>query len=92
MEKTYVLFINVKNCRGCRSCQLACSFKNEKVFNAEKSVIRMDRDVITGNTVPVILPLDCDFCGGEPACLAACTYDAISIQERKSETKIVVCM
>lgn len=64
-------------CRGCRSCQLACSYSRQRVFNPAKSVIVLERDVETDHTVPVILPLGCDLCGGDPACIDACPYGAL---------------
>jgi carbon-monoxide dehydrogenase iron sulfur subunit len=92
VKKTRILYINTKNCKGCRSCQLACSFAREGVFNPAKSVIRMNRDAPSGHVSPMIMPLLCDFCGGRPACLGACTYNAISLQELDSKNKVVVCM
>jgi len=89
---TTILYINAGKCRGCRSCQLACSFTRAGVFNPEKSVIRMNRDVQTGHTAPVIMPLDCDFCEGDPACLKVCPYNAISLKELKNKNTIVVSM
>ena len=90
--RTTTLYVNTRNCKGCRSCQLACSYAKAGVFNPGKSVIRMDRDEQSGHLAPMILPLGCDFCGGHPACLQACTYNAISLQELESRNKIVVLM
>jgi carbon-monoxide dehydrogenase iron sulfur subunit len=77
-------------CRGCRSCQLACSYVRQKVFNPAKSVIVMDREVETEHTAPVILPLACDLCGGDPACLKACPYGAIVANTEYQGCKILV--
>jgi carbon-monoxide dehydrogenase iron sulfur subunit len=77
-------------CRGCRSCQLACSYVRHGVFNPAKSVIVMDREVETDHTVPVILPLSCDLCGGDPACLRACPYGAIVANTEQTTYKILV--
>jgi carbon-monoxide dehydrogenase iron sulfur subunit len=92
VKEVRVLYINTQNCKGCRSCQLACSFAREGVFNPAKSVIRMNRDESSGHASPMIMPLQCDFCGGQPACLNACTYNAISLQELDCQHKVVVCM
>jgi carbon-monoxide dehydrogenase iron sulfur subunit len=87
-----ILHINARNCKGCRSCQLACSFARAGVFNPLKSVIRLNRDERTGHCAPMIMPLGCDFCGGQPACLSACTYNAISLQPLGAGKRIVVCL
>lgn len=92
MKKIDQIVINVRRCRGCRSCQLACSFEKTHVFNPAKSAIRLDRDAETGHTAPVILPLECDFCNGNPACLKACTYEAISQKPEGEEYKVLVCL
>jgi Fe-S-cluster-containing dehydrogenase component len=64
-------------CRGCRSCQLACSFARTREYNPSASCIALDRDLQTEKTAPLIRSLCCDLCGGKPACVTACTYGAI---------------
>ena len=78
------------HCRGCRSCQLACSYARHRVFNPAKSVIVLERDVATDHTAPVILPLGCNLCGGDPLCLKACPYDAIRPNTEFLGCKILV--
>jgi len=75
------LLIDVSKCRGCRSCQLACSFAKNKSFNPAKSYIRIERDVKTELTTPVIDSLRCDLCGGNPACAEACPYGTIKFEK-----------
>jgi carbon-monoxide dehydrogenase iron sulfur subunit len=84
------LVIKAQNCRGCRSCQLVCSVVRHGVFNPAKSVITLERDEETGHTAPVILPLGCDLCGGEPACLRACPYGTIRSEPDGEGYKILV--
>ena len=84
------LVIIPRNCRGCRSCQLACSFSKYQVFNPAKSVIVLDRDVETEHTSPVIFNLGCDLCGGDPACIKACPYTAIVENTEYSGEKIII--
>ena len=74
------LVIWAEQCRGCRSCQLACSFAKNAEYNPTQSCIRLDRDLQTEKTTPLILPLRCDLCGGQPACAQACTYGAIAFE------------
>jgi Fe-S-cluster-containing dehydrogenase component len=78
------------NCRGCRSCQLACSYAKHQVFNPAKSAIVLDREVDTDHTTPVILPLKCNLCGGDPFCLKACPYGAIMANTEHLGYKILV--
>jgi Fe-S-cluster-containing dehydrogenase component len=79
-----------RNCRGCRSCQLACSFARHGVFNPSKSAIVLERDVETEHTAPTILALRCHLCGGDPACVKACPYEAIVGNTNPSEYKILI--
>lgn len=76
------LMLNALKCRGCLSCQLACSFAKYGLFNPLKSHIRIERDVETENTYPVI-DSECDLCGGDPACAEACPYGAIEFEKQK---------
>lgn len=85
------LVIHAENCRGCRSCQLACSFVKRGVFNPGKSMIVMERDLDTGRSAPMVKPVGCDLCGGEPACAQACKYGAITYEEGRRTHKVLVC-
>jgi len=84
------LFVQPENCRGCRSCQLACSFTKHGVFNPGRSMIAWERDLATGRTAPMIKPIGCDLCGGDPACAKACKYGAILYEPGPGKQKIVV--
>ena len=85
-----VLVIRPENCRGCRSCQLACSFEKTGSFNPGRSMIAMERDLKDGRVAPMIKPIGCDLCGGDPACARACKYAAITYEKGPCEDKIVV--
>lgn len=82
------LKISPANCRGCHSCQLACSSAHGKQFSPSESYIRISRDVETTDTAPIIDTLRCDLCGGEPACAEACPYGAIEFN--KSTPRITI--
>ena len=77
MSVTGRLVIWPERCRGCRSCQLACSFARTSGYNPTTSCIELERDLRTEKTSPLISMLCCDLCGGQPACAEACTYGAI---------------
>jgi len=72
------LVVRPERCRGCRSCQLACSFARANEFNPSKSCIVLERDMRTERTAPMIKVLCCDLCDGRPACVDACKYDALA--------------
>ncbi|NMA55317.1 MAG: 4Fe-4S dicluster domain-containing protein [Firmicutes bacterium] len=66
-----ILLISPDRCRGCGSCELACSFKHEGEFRpaaARISVLRFK----AGISVPLTC-LQCD----EPYCMAVCKTGAI---------------
>lgn len=90
MEHTEHLVVDVTKCRGCRSCQLACSFRKFQVFNPARSVIVLERDVETGHTAPMICPIACDLCQGDPACVRACRYGALTRESKGENCKIIV--
>ena len=90
MKDSDQLLINARNCRGCRSCQLACSFSKAGVFNPAKSMIRLERDIEAGHTAPMICPIGCDLCEGDPVCVRACTYGAITSGSEGGDYKILV--
>jgi Fe-S-cluster-containing dehydrogenase component len=71
------LIIDGARCRGCRSCQLACSFARTREYSASGACIVIERDLRTEQTSPLIHMQCCDLCGGDPACASACTYGAI---------------
>jgi Fe-S-cluster-containing dehydrogenase component len=84
------LVVMAQNCRGCRSCQLACSFEKASVFNPGKAMIVMERNLPDGRAAPMIKPLGCDLCDGDPACARACKYGAIVYEAGLNDEKIVV--
>jgi len=74
------LVVWASRCRGCRSCQLACSFHRTGGYNPAQSCIELERDLATEKTAPMIRVLTCDLCGGRPACVEACTYGALTYE------------
>jgi Fe-S-cluster-containing dehydrogenase component len=84
------IVVDARKCRGCRSCQLACSYSRHGVFNPDKSVIVLERDIETGHTAPMIQPIGCDLCGGDPACLKACPYEALTAKPEDLHYKVLI--
>jgi len=75
-------------CRGCRSCQLACSFRRTREYNPALSCIELERDLITEKTAPMVRALSCDLCDGRPACVEACTYGALTYEVASSKVEV----
>jgi carbon-monoxide dehydrogenase iron sulfur subunit len=71
---TYLVTIHPEKCRGCRTCEMACSLSHFNECNPTKSRIRAIRTEESG--VLYSFPVLCQQCE-EPACLAVCPVGAI---------------
>jgi NAD-dependent dihydropyrimidine dehydrogenase PreA subunit len=68
--------VNPEKCSGCMSCQLACSFTYEGVFNPLKSRIAISWP---GELeYKISFTEDCTDCG---VCVQYCNYGALKIEE-----------
>lgn len=67
-----ILAIDAERCTGCNTCMLVCSFVHDKVFNYERSRIRVWRDDDKG----VFVPVACDQCEEAP-CIMVCPMEAL---------------
>lgn len=65
--------VDLSKCTGCSLCELACSAVKDKVYNPEKSRIK----VIKQGLPPCAAVLTCAQCL-KPACQAACPSQAIT--------------
>ncbi len=75
-----VLTVDIQKCVGCRICELACSFHNERWFSPEDSRIRVFFN--DHGDVAVEMPDECDCTGsGEPLCVEFCPTCAIIVTE-----------
>ena len=65
-------------CRGCRTCELACSFHHKRVFSPKLSSIRISNNYWAGAIHWSVNP-SCDFCKDEakPLCIQYCPYKAL---------------
>lgn len=70
------LSVHMDKCTGCRSCELACSFKNHLEFNPAKSNIHVT--IYTSDAAYV--PLACLQCD-DPFCRDVCPTGAIASSE-----------
>ncbi|MDR0493552.1 MAG: 4Fe-4S binding protein [Nitrososphaerota archaeon] len=66
------VYCDSNKCVGCGTCEYACSYNKEKVYNTSKSRIRVVRQNQIQN-----IAITCQVCQ-DPACVAACPRDALS--------------
>jgi Fe-S-cluster-containing dehydrogenase component len=89
MAKALSIKIVPDNCRGCRRCQVACSWTDSGPLNPRLAGIRILRLDQGGCDYPVI-NVECleRFCGKtapgnknkqEPACVGACLFGALEM-------------
>lgn len=73
------IILDVHRCKGCRACELACSFhhSNHRSFSPAMSSTRVSMD---NDTAKITLSIDstCDRCSGEEEalCVKYCAYGA----------------
>jgi Fe-S-cluster-containing hydrogenase component 2 len=72
-----ILVIDPEKCTGCRTCELACSFKHEKEFNPAKSRIHILKWEEAGLDVPMV----CQQCES-PICLTVCPVKAVARDDK----------
>lgn len=81
--------INSDNCRGCRRCEMACSWQENGMINPKNAGIKIHILDEVGKHLPV-LNQQCyeAFCGKEPkevagqgipSCVFACAFDALTM-------------
>lgn len=68
-----IIKITADKCTGCHLCELACSFKNFKVFNPEYSRIKISSDDVRS----VHKHTKCMQCKNAP-CIDVCPVNALS--------------
>ncbi|MFW9991071.1 MAG: 4Fe-4S dicluster domain-containing protein [Candidatus Odinarchaeota archaeon] len=72
-----ILFADPEKCTGCRTCEATCSLHNEKVFNPERSRIRIVKWEQSG----IYIPMVCQQCV-DPVCATVCPMHAIHRDEK----------
>lgn len=72
-KKKKTILKNDEHCAGCMLCMLSCSFRNFRIFNPDKSFVRLDKDE---RHTRFHLSIDdgCTLCG---ECIRACAYKAL---------------
>jgi len=72
-----LLIVDVDNCNGCRTCELACSLKKFLIFSPSHSRISINKMEARGLGIPQL----CEHCS-KPPCLSVCPTKAISRDEK----------
>jgi len=69
-----------KACYGCRACELACSFHQQRAFSPGGGAIRVRKDNRSGE-IRWSMDSTCDLCKNEdqPLCVRFCSYDALEV-------------
>ena len=69
---------DAKECYGCKTCELICSFHHGRVFSPELSSIKVSRNNRTAQ-IGWFIDSTCDSCKGEsqPLCVKYCAYGAL---------------
>lgn len=79
------VLLDAGRCKGCRICELACSFHHSghKAFSPSISSTRVSRD---NDTARITLSVDstCDLCSGEEQalCVKYCAYGAREVAKK----------
>ncbi|MBW1962891.1 MAG: 4Fe-4S dicluster domain-containing protein [Deltaproteobacteria bacterium] len=66
------LLVQPKNCTGCKSCMLICSFYHTDAFSYEDARLWIEKNESRGISTPVV----CRNCDDAP-CIEACPVEAI---------------
>lgn len=74
-----VLIISPEKCTGCRTCEMACSFKKTNTFNPQKAAVT----VFQYDEAAISVPIMCMQCE-DPACMKVCTVGAIYKDENRT--------
>ena len=69
-----------KACRGCRVCEIFCSYHQKKAFSPQGGAIRVNKDNRTGE-IRWYKDETCDQCINEeqPLCARFCSYGALRV-------------
>jgi Fe-S-cluster-containing hydrogenase component 2 len=69
-----ILMVDPSKCTGCRTCEMACSLRHEKVCSPLLSRIRIVKFESRGENYPHV----CSQCA-KPQCLSACPQGALQL-------------
>lgn len=89
------IIVNNEKCRGCRRCEMACSWTPGGLTNPRLSGIRIWKTEDQGKDTPVFNQVCLDqFCGkehpdkkgsGVPLCVSTCLFGALEVEVGSNE-------
>ena len=84
------IIVHREKCRGCRRCEMACSWKSGGLTNPRLAGISIWKTENEGKDVPVLNQICLDqFCGKEhpdklgsgiPLCVSTCLFGALTVE------------
>jgi len=77
------LVVDRRQCTGCDSCVLTCSFAHEGFFDLEKTRIWVRKNAERAECAPKV----CTQCEEAP-CIASCPVDALSRNDKTGEIRL----
>lgn len=90
MDSKTGLLVYPEKCRGCRRCEMACSWKPEGLTNPRMAGIKIYKLEDQGKDLPVFNQTCLDqFCGKEhpgktgsgiPICVSTCIFGALAME------------
>ncbi len=80
------LTLNPKACTGCRTCELACSFHHNKVFDPSASSIKV-MEIKGDGTLKLTVLNTCDLCLSEkaPFCVRYCASGCLGVTSARGQ-------
>ncbi len=91
MQRKSGIIVHQEKCRGCRRCEIACSWNVGGITNPRLAGINIWKTEESGKDVPVFSQICLDqFCGKEhpkhkgsgiPLCVSTCLFGALTVEE-----------
>ena len=88
-EKVVAVWTNVKQCGGCRGCEVACSYHHTKLCDPTQSSIRINLNLADGS-LDVLFLESCDLCADEkdgPLCVLICQHGILDLAKLAKAVK-----
>lgn len=91
MQRKTGIVVHQEKCRGCRRCEIACSWTAAGITNPRLAGLRIWKAEESGRDIPQLSQLCLDqFCGKEhpnrqgsgiPLCVSTCLFGALTMEE-----------
>lgn len=78
-----IILVDATKCTGCRTCELVCSVRNERIANPARSRVH----IIRFDSIMLEVPMLCQQCVSAP-CIAICPVKAISLDKESGVVNV----